>query len=221
MRTYVKLVITGLLAAAALAALVGSASANRLSITNRNIRAVWTSLEFLGPVTIRCRATLEGTLHSNTINKVEALVGYITAARIGRPCTGGSAWAYNGTEVNEALPPPNTLPTSLPWHVVYANFMGSLPGVTGVEFRVGLARFLYRANFFGINLLCVYRSSPARGLLRLRANLGAGGVVTSLEASGTIESETLGCPEGEFNDSGTDSVVTLLGTATRISITLI
>lgn len=222
MRTYVKLTITGILATAALAALVGSASANRLSITNRNIRVVWSSLEFIGAsTTIRCRATFEGTLHSNSITKVEAsLIGYVTAARIAHPCTGGSAWAYNGTEANEALPV-STLPTSLPWHLLYGRFSGTLPAITSVEMTLNQARFLVRASFFGINLLCMYRSAPARGLIRLRANLGAGGVISSFEITEAIESETAGCPQGFIGDPGNDGIVTLLGTVNRISITLI
>ena len=221
MRTYAKLAITALVAAAALAALVGSASANRLSSTSRTIRTVWSSLEFRGPVTIRCRVTIEGTLHENTIAKVSGnLIGYITAAAVTHPCTGGSAWAYNGTERNEALGNA-VLPGSFPWHITYEEFEGTLPTITGVRILLVLARFLLRASFFGIPILCAYRTGAVNGNATGTAALGAAGLVRSLRASGRIRSETGGCPEGNFESPVGDGIVTQLGNSNSISITLI
>ncbi len=221
MRTTVKLAITALVAAASLAALVGSASANRLSITNRNIRVTWSSLEFSGAGrTVRCEVTLEGSFHNNTIAKVErSLIGYVTAIRVKRPCTGGTAWAYNGTEVNELLG--GTFPNSLPWHITYEGFNGSLPTPAAVRILLSNAKFLIRSTFFGIGVLCVY-TTGANGNATGTANLGAGGRVESLGAGGSISSESGGaCPVGSFLSPGGDGRVTLLGNTNAISVTLI
>lgn len=222
MRTYVKLAITALVATAALAALVSTASATALSITNRNIRAVWSSMEFTNAAaTVRCRVTLEGTFHENTIAKVErTLIGYVTRADLRRACTGGTAWIYNGTEVNEVLT--GTLTNSLPWHITYEGFNGNLPTPSAIRILLILARFKLRATFLGITLLCVYRTTSTQNATGT-ANLGAGGAVTNLEASTQeLTSETGGgCPRGRLRSPAGDGVVTLLGTTNAVSVTLI
>ena len=221
MKSTAKHMIALLIIAAALTALVGLASANRLSATSRTLRVVWSSLEFRGPVTLRCRVTLEGSFHENTFAKVSgSLVGYVTAATVAHPCTGGTAWAYNGTERNEALGNA-VLPGSFPWHLTYEGFDGSLPNASAIRVLLTLSRSLFRASFFGIPILCAYRTSTANGNATGIAELGTGGRVTSLGASGRIRSETGGCPEGNWGSPIGDGIVTILGTANSISITLI
>ena len=221
MRNYVKLATAALVAAAALATLVGSASANRLSATTKTIRAVWSSMEFVGPITIRCRMTSEGTFHENTFAKVSgSLVGYITAATVSHPCTGGSAWSYNGAERNEALANA-VLATSFPWHLSYEGFNGALPTPSAVRVLLSLARLLIRASFFGIPILCAYRTGAANGNATGTVSLGAGGRATSLQAGGRTRSETGGCPEGSWASPSGDGIVTILSTTNSISITLI
>ena len=212
--------LVALLAATTLSVLVGSASANRLSVTNRSIRMTWSSLEFRGPVTIRCRLTLEGTLHENTIAKVErSLIGYVTAARFQRPCTGGTMWSYNGSEVNEVLG--GTLPTSLPWHITYEGFNGALPTPTAIRILLALWRYEVRGVIFGIPVLCTYRTGAA-GNATGTANLGSGGRIESLSLSGNIASEDPSpCASLAFQSPAGDGRVTLLGTTNAISITLI
>ena len=222
MRTYAKLALTAMLATAALAALVSSASANNLSITNRSIRVTWSSLELTGFATsVRCRVTLEGTFHNNTIAKVSgSLIGYITAATVAHPCTGGSAWAYNGTERNEALGNA-VFPNRFPWHISYEGFNGALPSPSAIRILLSLARFTVRATFLGVPVLCTYLTGGANGNATGTANLGVGGRVESLRASGRIRSETGGCPEGNFTSQTGDGIVTLLGTTNSVSVTLI
>jgi hypothetical protein len=220
MRTYSKYLISAALASMVLAALVGSASATRLRVSTQQIRAVWTPLTFQATgATIRCNVTLEGTLHESTFLKSVTLLGYVTRVGVTRPCTGGTAWAYNGSEVNEALR--NTvLGTSLPWHISYEGFSGSLPEPTSVNLLLTLARFLLRATVFGITILCAYRSE-ARNNLRGRLLIETRGRVTGLRAdeSASLPSESGGaCPAGVFIGTG---VVTVLGTANAISVTLI
>lgn len=95
-----------LAAAAVLAAAVGTGSARNLEVSNQNIRVVWMPLTVgaSGSATIECNVTLEGSFAERTIPKIlGTLMGRITRAAYGRPCRGGTAWAYNGTEANEVL----------------------------------------------------------------------------------------------------------------------
>jgi hypothetical protein len=188
-----------------LAALVGAASAAHLRTSSQNIRAVWTGMEFEAGVTIRCPVTLEGSLHSSTIAKTAgALIGYITRAIVGEAtCANGRA---------------RTLTENLPWHVRYASFAGTLPNITSVSTTIIGARFLVLASFPIIGTIsCLYITESGHAATG-RFNLGTGGVVSSVTAGGTISSQTGGCPEGSLGGTGTVSV---LGTSTQITITLI
>ena len=92
MRMHTRMLLGSLLAALALASAVSSASANRLSLSSTTFRQVWTPLSISNSefaVTMTCNVTVEGSFHSAQITKVrEALLGYITRARFGHPCTG-------------------------------------------------------------------------------------------------------------------------------------
>ena len=127
---------------------------------------------------------------------------------------------YNGTEVNEVLG--GTLTNSLPWHITYEGFNGALPTPSAVRILLLLLRYKVRATFLGITLLCVYRSTPTQNFTGT-ANLGAGGRVTNLEASSQeLTSESGGgCPRIRLRSAVGDGIVTLLGTANAVSITLI
>ena len=105
-----------------LAGVAASASARSLSTSEQSLRATWSSVEFAGSgATIRCRVTLEGSFHARSISKVRgALAGAVTRAIIGHPCTGGEAWADNGTESE----PLGTAPNKLPFHITYESFQG-------------------------------------------------------------------------------------------------
>lgn len=217
MRTTFKIMLTALTAAVVLASAVGAASANRLSISNRGIRVVWTPLNFGSGITrIECNVTLEGTFHSNTIVKRErALLGYITRAAIGRPCSGlGEAFVFNGTESFLG-----DRSNSLPWHITYEGFGGTLPRITKVNLLLRGLRF----GLVGFFCLATYGGPTAN--IRGEANLEAGGSgrVTNLtpepEAFLRITEGGGTCPEpGRFEGAG---VVTLLGNTTSIIIRLI
>lgn len=223
MRIRTKLLVSSLAAVVVLAAAVGAASATRLSLSNRNIRVVWTPLTFKSGslAEIRCNVTLEGTFHSNTIVKREgALLGYITRGALTRPCVGGTAWIQNGIERIESLGGATT-PNSLPWHITYQGFEGRLPDITALKLLLVGAAFKLRVTVIGITVLCLYKSTiaqPARGIARVAA-----GTITSLDADESqqipfFEGSGL-CPaEGEFVGSGR---VTLLGNTTPITIRLI
>jgi len=205
-----------------LAFAVSAAPARNLSVSNQNLRVVWNPLTFNGEglVEARCRVTLEGSFHYTTIVKRErALIGLITRAIIPvHPCERENAWIYNGTERNELLGN-TTLTNSLPWHLTYESFRGTLPNITSINVLLDGARFLLRSS--GLGALCNYTTGATHGGNATGiATIGAGGVVTGLtaEEGRRIRSETAFCPEGRFSGTGR---VTLLGTENTITIRLI
>ena len=209
MRKTAKLGLAALTAAAVLASAVGSASARNLSVTNGSFRTTWAPLTFSEPFgffTIRCNITMEGSFHSTTIAKViGSLIGYVTSARVQHPCTNGEAWAWNGTE--RFLRTGN----SLPWHLTYEGFTGTLPNITGV--RVLLVRPKFTVEFPGI-CLATYQPANQNGTAIISA--GTMRIQAGTETSTAIEGE---CPRGSFN--GTSTTVVLLNTTTPITIRLI
>lgn len=117
---------SGHLLVAALAALVLSAaasttSANHLSISSQGFRLIWTPLTIAGQAEsgfrVECNATLEGSFHRPTTEKFAGnLLGYIVRPSL-ESCVGGTA---------------TFLAETLPWHITYGAFTGSLPNITGV-----------------------------------------------------------------------------------------
>jgi hypothetical protein len=207
MRTRSKLILAGLAATLLMSLAVSTASANRLSISNKNFRVVWTALQFTneaGEPLLTCPVTLEGSFHSATIRKVEgALIGHVSRASVtSTSCRGGSA------TVNQA---------SLPWHLTYVGFIGRLPRI---EFLI----LLLKGVNFTVEVLgqkCGYGrpEDNAKG----SATVEPGGAITTLEADTTIRLTKLSggflCPAtGGFAGQGT---VTLLGNTTKITIRLI
>jgi hypothetical protein len=208
MRKTSKLLLVGLTAALLLSLAVSSASANRLSISNRNIRAVWTPLRFIaGTNTWSCNFTLEGSFHSATIAKVaNALIGFISRGSVG-PCSAGSATILTAT---------------LPWHVQYESFAGRLPTITRVNLLlIGLSWQIQPSG----SLVCLLRTEaghPFRGEAELEP---ASGRITGLRAEPGRGIPLTGsggfcafAGEGHFEGTG---VVTLLGNTTSVSIRLI
>ena len=124
MRTRSKLLLAGLTVALAFGAFVSASSANRLTVSGRQWRASWNKLEFLGIfATISCHVTIEGSFHSRTISKVlEALIGYVSRVTVDSTnCTGASARAQTET---------------LPWHIRYNGFTGTLPSISEIHMRL-------------------------------------------------------------------------------------
>jgi hypothetical protein len=215
MRTSVKLGLTALAAALLLSAALSTASARNLSVSNRNIRVTWSSLEYRSPVaTIRCRVTIEGSFHSATIPKVErTLVGYITRAVVATEnCTNAKVTAEG-----------------LPWHITYESFTGTLPRIETV--RLLLRNILLNwSRILGTAAEC--RWGTATDNVTFAATVNAAGEVTTLvpvAGRNTLHllerrNETLlvRCPaEQTWESSAADGSVTLLGTTTRIRVTLI
>jgi len=184
-------------AAGVLALGVAVASAGRFSISNKGIRITFNAVEF-GEFA-RCPVTLEGTLHQSTIPKFGGmLIGYITRATTGR-CSVGSAVF---------------LPETLPWHIRYSNFLGSLP-------RISSLRWLILDVSWQVQQLlpCLYRAAPesAPGWnIELRLTAGR---VEAVVLDETLSIRSRDCPvEMALRGTGAMSV---LASATAITVTLI
>ncbi len=197
-------------ATALLCVLTSAASANRLSSTSRTLRASWRTLEFIPPAgeTVRCPVTLEGSLHSSTITKVAgALIGYITRASVASASCSGSHWTV--------------LTGTLPWHIRYRGFAGTLPNITKLETTlIGFAILV--EGTFGVE--CLYLSTTTEPLNINYARNTTTHALASAEVTGEINSTT-GCGifgehvRGKF--AGTSATLTQLGSTAGISVTLI
>jgi hypothetical protein len=141
-----KLWLTAVGALCALAFGAQLASATRIEISNQGYRIIWPHVTFAetGGMFTECPMTLEGTLHSRTISKVSgSLVGYVTRAFMTEGTCTGSAQAA-------------VVPGSLPWHVRYDSFQGTLPNITGLRFQV------IGMEISAVGGLCRYRSEAGR-----------------------------------------------------------
>jgi len=197
-------------AAAVLAgAVAGTASAGRLSWSSQNLRMTWSAMTFIASEELgimwSCPVTLEGSFHARTMVKtVNALIGYITRAAIAPApvCTGGQATVLSET---------------LPWHFRYAAFTGTLPNITTTTLNIVGESIFFDFPAFGIR--CLYRSTAAEPI-RLRFAREAGGTISSVTNEGRYPT-TSGFPCPPMAGGGTTSNVTVLGAATRVTLTLI
>jgi hypothetical protein len=204
-----------LLAAMTLAVAVGAAGATRLEISNQAIRSVWREFEMIvAGRHIACPVTMEGSFHSRVLSKVNGqLIGFITAAQAEGPaCTPeGHLYVLNGRERLLATVTNNTVP----WHVQYDSFTGTLPNVTGVKVRLVNVSLL--VQIFAGEAGCLYSSTGVRPLIGT-ITVSVGRFIT-LTISGPIPlKEGLFCPEGTISGSGD---VTLLGTTTSVTLRLV
>ncbi len=162
MRNRSKLLLVGLTATIVMAYAVSSASANRIETSSQNFRASWSNLVFndAARVRVECPVTLEGSFHSRTLSKVSGqLIGFINHATVGT-CTGGTARADTET---------------LPWHIQYNSFEGTLPNITGITLTLTNSKFEITAN----NIHCIARNeqrAPAFGTVLVEASGGVTGL---------------------------------------------
>jgi len=194
-----KLLLATIGATVLLGALVSNASARSFSISNQFIRSSFRSVTFDGVFgNIVCPVSLEGSLHARIIPKVAGtLIGYITRADLGA-CQVGRATILRET---------------LPWHVRYLSFAGTLPNITQLRINVINASFRIQEPFAG----CLARStaaSPAIGVIErsvatreLTVGNIEGVIPTSCGASGAFRSDP--------------APLLLLNTTTRIRLWLI
>jgi len=186
------LVVVG--ASVLLAALVGAASAGRLSTTSLAVSATWRSLNYRGGLgTVECEVIVNGSFHERTIAKTNgALSGFITAANITRCPRGGAT----------------VLRETLPWHVQYSSFAGTLPSIGSIQARLIGLSFRISEPVFGVG--CLSRSTTGEPAFVTFNRNTATGVVSSATASGSIRcGEVNGVVEGTTS-SLTAFTVTLI-----------
>ncbi len=191
--------------------IITTANANRLVVSNQQVRVVWEKLEFgIPPIegTMRCLLTLEGSFHERTITKIRGLLaGYVTRAAVGNSvCTGGQM-----TILSELLP----------WHIRYESFSGTLPNIAGLT--ISLIRMGFIITFGGNNCRVV---STVASPFRLIASIGGGAIAglridesTFIPFSNGPGGTLCTLASGAFR--GTSRPVTLLGTTNTVSVTLI
>jgi hypothetical protein len=217
----VKLCFTALTAALLLASAVATTSARNFSVTNQNIRSTWPFLTFSGGVgSIECSMTVEGSFHARTIVKAPGtLIGAITKAIVKHPCTNGEAWTANGVEA-AAL---GRLANTLPWHLTYERFRGTLPDITSIFLLLSRFRLVVASGPAGFD--CIGQYGNATDNLTISAFRNLSGALTTLGFEGgrsTLVAE-LGFP-GVCPATGTlegSAFVMLLGSTTRVTVTLI
>jgi len=209
MQSRSKLMVVGLSTAVALAAAVGSSSANRLSISHGNLwRAVFRPLRWnSGGLTVfACALTLEGSFHSATIRKIERLlIGHITHASVG-PCETGTA---------------TVLTETLPWHVQYLGFRGRLPIIEGGVrlILVGLSLQIRDAIFGSLCLTRTTEEAPAGVIAEVEAEEAGGNRIVRALAADTGPRIRCGSFNTEF--AGTATVTEVPGGLRNLLVRLI
>jgi hypothetical protein len=184
-----------------LAMLATMASAGRISSTSSTWRTTIPELFITAPIEeVRCLLTLEGSLHSRTMAKTEgSLIGYITSAAISNPCAKGSATILRET---------------LPWHTQYRSFTGALPEISAIGVSVLGLSFQTREAF---GITCLATSTAQRPIVIEFSREKPTGALTSSRLTG----RPLNNCGTESNILGFSNSLTVLNSATRITVTLI
>jgi len=184
--------------AVVLGVLVASASARNYELSSQTFRTTFARFDLSGGIgAVECPVTMEGSFHTRTITKtVGSLIGYIREATIGGGCRRGSATILRET---------------LPWHMRYAFFGGTLPRITSISLSVTGVAIRVREPTFG--LTCLVSGS----ILRLTAAVDGTGTMTSHGWSGSW----VGDCGLEVSVNATSSTVTVNNSATRITVRLI
>jgi hypothetical protein len=222
MRTRSKLILAALTASLLMGLAVSSASAGRLSTSNTRFRITWNNLKFEGEeggLQQTCRVTLEGSFHSATLRKVErALIGAITRGIVDSTNCRGTNEPHRATILQETLP----------WHVTYESFRGTLPDITEIQLLLRRYDFRFSATILGITGNCLYLDNGRleENLLgNVRRNIAGGALTEIEEPAGRRAGLLIGTPFREacppFGRLTGTGQVFLQGNTTRISITLI
>lgn len=165
------------LAASALLTTAGATWARRLELSNQGFRLVWRELVFAEPsnvMNISCPVTMEGSFHSKTISKAcGALVGYVTRVIKG------------ACEPNGNL---RLLSETVPWHVQYNSFAGTLPNIASLRLMVVGLSFLRLLEVLQVN--CLWTSTQSRPWPLIATREGSGGI------TGIRSDESIWIPPG-------------------------
>ena len=166
MQTRTKLLLAAMTAGVFMSFAVSAAQARRIWVSNTRYQAIFTllSLEIEGIGTIGCPITVEGSFHSASVSKVSGLLaGYVTSAKV----RGGSPECLNtGTlRVNTE---------TLPWHIRYDSFAGTLPTIERI--RLQLIGSVFEVDPAGSTPKCRARTTAANpGVADVVLTEGTGG----------------------------------------------
>ncbi len=199
MRKRSKLVLTALIAVLAFAFAAGTAAANRgASVTQTSERdlIIIQRLVFGGGFgNITCGVTIHGSLH-RTIAKTEGtLAGMVESVLIDTRNCAESFGVGNVTDVRVL---------SLPWHLRYVSFTGTLPVIRTIRLIQLGASFLIDFEILGSDARCLYVSNQG-----VDATIEARGVVTGINVIREAPlppvrpPSTSNCPEGSLSGTGT------------------
>ncbi|HXE43894.1 MAG TPA: hypothetical protein VN635_01735 [Conexibacter sp.] len=183
----------------------GSAGASRLSLTEGEYDMSWAGLEFrnnLGAPPLVCPTTLSGRFERRTFSKVAgSQIGVVE--RVSINASERTTGTCRGGEIT-------ILTESLPWHINYHAFFGTLPSIRDV--RVDIVNAAFRINMEGV-ATCLIRSEasepfvafiatapesasgPASAFGTIRAGDGTCaplGIVVSLAGQGPFENRHAG-----------------------------
>lgn len=199
-----RALLAAVLTASVVAIACSSASAVQLSLSEPSFRAVWTPARFtFSGVTISCNATLEGSFHTTSITKIAgSLAGHVTRASV-TSCSSGTM---------------SVLTETLPWHVQYGSFGGTLPDISTMTLRiVGMS-----ASWTFLGLTCLGRSEAATPA-QLIAERNGSGTITSFrwdESAPIPLTGSAGCSSIRGRLGGTTTSATG-GSGRAITLTLI
>jgi hypothetical protein len=164
-----RLLLAMLGATTLIGVVVGTASARTFSVSSQTFRTVFEPrerLEITGSFgTYRCALTLEGSLHARTIAKVaSSLIGYISRSDMAECSSMG-------------LLESRVLRETLPWHVRYRSFTGTLPNISTLAFSIiGFAMQIREGAF---NLTCLGTSTAERPFVLTYEGRASGTMTTT------------------------------------------
>lgn len=197
MSSYWRRNIAGCVAGLWLAAGLSTASASTLSISRTSASFRWPQLGFVSAsgAEITCRVTLSASFHEASIAKVsQMLIGIIESATFSS-CTGGGVTLLTAT---------------LPWHLTYRSFTGTLPRITSV--LVDVVGMSYKYKPTEAMASCLSITTTERPLL-LVVSIEVSHRVTGV-AAGELEIPLAGflCEwgtEGHFEGASDESTITV------------
>lgn len=176
---WTKALCAALAATCLLVIFAGNAGASRLSMSEGEFTISWAGLEFRNNVAappLVCPVTMSGRFERRTFAKVSGTqIGVVENVSVFR--SGRTTEICRGGEIT-------LLTETLPWHVTYGGFFGTLPRITDV--RVNLVNTAFRIDMEGA-ATCLIRttaSEPFIGFIAVSPeNSGLSG---PLSASGSI-----------------------------------
>jgi hypothetical protein len=212
MRTRSKLLLALAIATGAMALATGAASARRLEFSSQSFRLVWPNWRFewtfIGEMT--CPVTLEGSFHSRTLSKVcGQLVGYITravSASTVPPCRNGTV---------------TMLAATLPWHVRYVSFAGTLPAIARITVQIVGMSYRITAGTGATCLVETTAAHPYVGIFGRNTTTGRLAEFTSDETAAIPVEEEVNCMFAGTAHNTSGAEVSVQGTTTAITVRLV